>query len=71
MWTFKKPLPETQAYNLSTYSLFAKSLSKNHNFHEYVSFVHQLIGYQTSPDTSSNTVGKMSPRANTTERMFL
>jgi len=69
MWTFKKRVPETQAYTLSKYSLFTKSLSKNKNVHESLPFVHRLTGYQTSPEPSRNTVGKFSPRANTTEKI--
>jgi len=61
MWTFKKRVPEIQAQTLSTYTLFAKPVSKNENVHDSVPFVHQLIGYQTSPDPSRNTVGKSSP----------
>jgi len=68
MWTFKKRVPEIQAQTLSTYTLFAKPVSKNENVHDSVPFVHQLIGYQTSPDPSRNSRKIFS---NTTETTLL
>ena len=68
--TLHARLPDTQHCTLSTHLLFAKSLSKNQNVCEAVPFVHQLIGYETSPGTSMNTVGKLYPGTNT-KRTFL